>query len=163
MANRKIPQDAFSFYFSLGPVRSYEKVATRYGVTKRAVVMLAVRERWQEQALEIERKARERTNAKAGETTEEMNERHLKLMRVIQGKALEALKQFPLETALAAVRALEGSVSRERSIRGEPSSGASGSVEEIIKREYERWMTPVEDGAPEGGAETLPLEGPPGN
>src|SRR5262249_15609510 len=117
MANRKIPQDAFSFYFSLGPVRSYDRVAAHYGATKRAVTRLAVKERWQERAAELERKARERANEKALESMEEMNDRHLKLMRVIQGKALEALKQFPLGTALAAVRALDTAVRQERLIK----------------------------------------------
>jgi hypothetical protein len=42
MSQRKIPQDAFEFYFSLGPERSYEQVAGRYGVTKRAVTKLAL-------------------------------------------------------------------------------------------------------------------------
>ena len=48
MANRKIPQDAFFFYVGLGPGRSYQQVADHYGVTKRAVVNLAVKERWQD-------------------------------------------------------------------------------------------------------------------
>ena len=33
---KKIPTDAFDHYFSLGPGRSYQQVADRYGVTKRA-------------------------------------------------------------------------------------------------------------------------------
>ena len=44
---RKIPPDAFDFYFSLGPPRSYQAVANKYGVTKRAVTNLAGREDWQ--------------------------------------------------------------------------------------------------------------------
>ena len=50
MAHRKIPQDAFTFYVSLGPGRSYQKVAEKYGVTKRAVVNVGTREKWQAQA-----------------------------------------------------------------------------------------------------------------
>ena len=56
MAQRKIPQDAFTYYVSLGASRSYQKVAEKYGVTKRAVVNLAKRERWQEQVVELERR-----------------------------------------------------------------------------------------------------------
>ena len=37
---KKIPPDAFDFYFSLGPPRSYQAVADKYGVTKRAVTAL---------------------------------------------------------------------------------------------------------------------------
>ncbi|MBI4584560.1 MAG: hypothetical protein HY717_11130 [Planctomycetes bacterium] len=149
MPRRKIPPDAFTFYMSLGPGRSYAQVAEKFGVTKRAVVKVATHERWQEQATELERKAREKTNQKVGESLEEMNERHLKILRVIQTKALETLKQYPLETALQAVRALEGVVRQERVIKGEPAGGGQGSVEEIIRREYERWMTTAGAESPE--------------
>ena len=151
MPHRKIPQDAFFYYVGLGTGRSYQQVAEHYGVSKRAVVNLAVGERWQERVDELERKARQATNEKALETLEQMNERHLKAHRVIQGKALEALKQFPLDTAIAAVRALESSIRQERVIRGEPGDRTATSIEETIRQEYERWMTAGdEDGAEEG-------------
>ena len=44
----KIPPDAFDYYFGLGTGRSYQAVADRYGVTKRAVTNYATRERWRE-------------------------------------------------------------------------------------------------------------------
>jgi hypothetical protein len=84
-----------------------------------------------------------------------MDERHLRIARVVQNKALEALKQFPLETALQAVRALESSVRQERTIKGEPGEGSAASVEDIIRREYERWMLPAgqeENSADDGEA-----------
>jgi hypothetical protein len=155
MPRRKIPQDAFSYYMSLGVGRSYAQVAKYYGVTKRAVVKLAARDHWQAQAQEIERKAREKANAKLAESKGEMDERHLRIARVVQNKALEALKQFPLETALQAVRALESSVRQERTIKGEPGEGSAASVEDIIRREYERWMLPAgqeENSADDGEA-----------
>ncbi len=45
---------------SLGPGRSYQQVADRYGVTKRAVTALAKRESWQARLAEIEEKSRVR-------------------------------------------------------------------------------------------------------
>jgi len=57
MPKRKIPHDAFDFYFSLGPERSYQRVASRYEVTKRAVTKLAARERWQERLERVEAEA----------------------------------------------------------------------------------------------------------
>ena len=39
--NRKIPPDAFAYYFSLGPNRSYLAVAKHFGVSKQAVTKLA--------------------------------------------------------------------------------------------------------------------------
>ena len=55
MPVRKIPPDAVTYYLSLGPGRSYQKVAEYYGVTKRAVTKIAVKEHWQEKVAEIER------------------------------------------------------------------------------------------------------------
>ncbi len=37
MPRRKIPPDAFDFYFGLGPGRSYQAVAGEYGVCSRVV------------------------------------------------------------------------------------------------------------------------------
>ena len=51
---KKIPTDAFDYYFSLGPSRSYQAVAEKYGASKRAVVGVAKRENWQKRLLEVE-------------------------------------------------------------------------------------------------------------
>ena len=141
MSHRKIPEDAFTYYFSLGLARSYAEVAKRYGVTKRAVVSFAVRDRWQDRLKEIERKSRERGDARASEGVDEMNDRHLRIARAVQSKAIEALQHYPLTSALAAVRALEASVRQERLVRGEPiENETGGSVGDVIRREYERWL-----------------------
>ena len=39
---RKIPPEAFDFYFELGPGRSYQAVADHFSVTKQAVTKKAV-------------------------------------------------------------------------------------------------------------------------
>ena len=140
---RKIPPDAFSYYLSLGTQRSYEAVARKYGVSKRAVTKLGTKEHWQDRLIELERKARQSTEQKTVETLEAIHERHLRAMRVLQVKGLEALKSYPLTTAMDAVRAIEIGVKNERLIWGEPSDRTAVSVEEIIKREYERWMVPA--------------------
>ena len=150
MARRKIPEDAFYHYVSLGPQASYEEVAKRYGVTKRAVVRVATKERWQERAAEIESEARARSRERAVESLEAMNERHLKSVRVVQARAIEALKAMPLDTAMGAVRALDLAIKQERAIRGEPTEGGS-DLEAVIRREYERWLKPQ---VPEGDEET---------
>jgi len=141
MAQRKIPPDAFSFYFGLGPGRSYQRVADEYQVSKRSVVNLALKEDWRGRLEEIEEKARSQASERALETLEEMNERHLKGLRLLQAKALEALRKFPIETALQAARSLESSMREERRIRGTPGESEGASVEDTIRREYERWMT----------------------
>ena len=145
MANR-IPSDAFEYYVSLGPERSYQKVADHFGVSKRAVTKLAGREQWQHKVVELERKSRERVEKKVLESLEAMSLRHLKSLKVIQGKALEALRSMPLATAMEAVRALDMAIRQERIVRGEPSERTAVSVEEAVRREYERWMLPEEQG-----------------
>ena len=140
----KIPPDALEYYLALGSDRSYQKVADHYGVSKRAVTKHAARDRWQDKLIEFERKAREGAEKRALESLEGMNLRHLKSLKIIQGKALEALRSMPLATAMEAVRALEMAIRQERLIRGEPSERTAVSVEEVIRREYERWMTPEE-------------------
>lgn len=77
---------------------------------------------------------------KAVETLEQMSERHLKVCKLIQRKALEALRSMPLTTAMEAVKALNLTIKQERLVRGEPTD-RTASVEEVIKREYERWLT----------------------
>jgi hypothetical protein len=143
--NRKIPPDAFEQYFSLGPERSYEALAKSCGVSKRAVSKLATKERWQERLRELERKARERSDEKVLETLEDMSARHLKVLRFIQNKAIEALKSMPLDSAMEAVRAYHVSVEKERLIRGEPSDRTEMSLEEITKREMRTLLVRVRD------------------
>ena len=139
--NRKIPaEDAFRFYTSLGAGRSYAAVAEKYDASKQAITNLANRDGWQERLEKIESEVRERGDAKLVESLDQMNERHLRVLRAIQGKALETLKATPLSNAMDAVRALEMSLKQERLIRGEPSERTELSVEEVTKREMDRWL-----------------------
>lgn len=138
---RKLPKDAFDVYMSLGPSRSYQAVADHFGVTKRAVTNLATKESWQQRAAELETKARQGAEQRLVETLEDMNTRHLKSLRVVQARAIEALRAMPLQSAIEAVRALDIGIRQERLIRGEPSERTSVQLEEIIRGEYSRWMT----------------------
>ncbi|MBU0754900.1 MAG: hypothetical protein KJ831_16555 [Candidatus Eisenbacteria bacterium] len=151
MGNKKLQHDAFEFYFSLGPGRSYRTVADRYEVSKTAVANLAEREDWQQRILDLERKAHEATEKRIAETLEEMGERHIKMIKVVQRKALETLKSMPLNTAIEAVRALDLSIKHERLVRGEPTDRAALDVENLIKREYERWLISEDSEGEEAG------------
>ena len=146
---RKIPPDAFDHYFSLGIARSYRAVAAKYGVSKQSITKCAGRERWQERLAAIEEKARHSSTEQSLETLERMTQRHLQTLKVIQGKALQALKSMPLATAMEAVRALDMTIGKERLIRGEPSDRTAVSIEETIRKEYDRWL--VVDGDETGG------------
>ena len=148
--NRKIPADAFEFYFGLGPERSYRAVAERFRVTKQAVVKAATRERWQERLQHIESQARAKSAEAAVESLSEMNDRHVKVLRAIQGRALETLRSMPLASAMDAVRALDLTIRQERLIRGEASERAELSVEDITRREIHELLVVDGDEAPPG-------------
>jgi hypothetical protein len=137
----KIPPSAFEFYISLGPERSYEQVATHFGASKRAVTKHAVKQHWAERLTEVERRAREESEKNAVAVLREMDERHLKIAKALQGKALEALRSMPLERGADVLRALDLGVKQERLIHGEPSERSAVSVEEATRREMERWLT----------------------
>ncbi|MBI4584561.1 MAG: hypothetical protein HY717_11135 [Planctomycetes bacterium] len=143
MARKKIPLEAFDFYWKLGPRRSYQAVADHYGASKRAVTLIATKERWKERLEKTEREASEKLKDMAVETIEAVNRRHLKVARLIQIKALEALKHLRFDSALSAVEALDKGLLLERQIKSDPSERTSMSDVELTRREYERWMTPA--------------------
>ena len=137
---RKIPEDAFAQYVSMGVERSYQALADELGVTKRAVTKLAARENWSERLSKIEKDVREKCDKRLAETLEEMDERHMRLLKAVQGKAVQALKSMPIGSAMEAARAIDMTIKQERLIRGEPTDRAAVTVEETIRREYQNWM-----------------------
>ena len=142
----KLPHDAFDFYVGLGAERSYQAVADHFAVTKRAVTKRASQERWQARVADLEATARRAAEKKALETLEEMSVRHLKSLRVVQGKALETLRSTAIESAMDAVRALDIGIRQERLVRGEPSDRTAIAVEDVIRREYDRWLVTAGEG-----------------
>ncbi len=141
---KKIPTDAFDHYFSLGPSRSYRAVADKYGVTKRAVTALAKRESWQARLAEIEEKARVRLDEKKVDALDAAHEQPLKALRLVLGKGIEGLRGMSIDSPRDAVQAIGLAVREIRVELGEPSERTAISIEDTIKREYERWMV-VED------------------
>lgn len=137
--NGKIPHDAFDWYVANDS--TYRAVAEHYGVTKRAVVAHAKKNLWAERLEKVQTQARARSEQRLAETLEEMNTRHLRALRAIQGKALETLRSTQLASAMEAVRAIDMSIKQERIVRGEPGDRTAVSVEEVVRREYDRWMT----------------------
>ena len=144
MTNR-IPADAFEYYVSLGPDRSYVSVAEHYGVSKRAIVKRASVERWAQRLEKVEAIAREKSDVKLGDALADMRGRHLKTLQVMNMRALEALKNYSLTSGMEAMRAAEMAIKLERLIHGEPTDRSALSVEDVIKREYERWLRPDGD------------------
>ena len=142
----RIPEDAFDYYVGLGPARSYRAVAEKYGVTKRAVTKAAAREGWTERLAKIEEEARERSDQNLVNAMEEMQGRHIQTLRAIQRRALEALKQYPLNSAMEAVRAADLAIKLERLVAGEPSQRTAVSVEQVTRREIETLLAVEGDG-----------------
>ena len=137
---KKIPADAFDYYFSLGPGRSYQQVADRYGVTKRAVTALAKRENWQARLAEIEEKARVRLDEKKGDALDAAHEQRLKALRLVLGKGIEGLRGMSINSPRDAVQAIGLAVREIRVELGEPSDRTAISIEDTIRKEYSRWM-----------------------
>ncbi len=137
---KKIPGDAFEQYHAMGAHRSYEALARKYGVSKRSIVRLAHKDRWQQRLAEREKRVREAVENKVEETLEQLKSRHLRVLQAIQAKSLKALKELPMSHAMDAVRALELCIKQERLIHGEATERNETDVTTIIKREYERWM-----------------------
>ena len=150
----KLPLDACEYYYSLGNDRSYQAVADHYGVTKRAVTKRAMKEDWQGRIAERESRVRENVTKRTEESLEEMMARHLRQVKAIQARALEALRSMPLNTAMEACRALGQAMTEERRIRGEPADEGTKSIEQIIKREYERWLVPAGEAERQGEENT---------
>lgn len=149
----KLPPDSFTYYASLGPQRSYNAVAAYFKVDKKTVVRRAIAEDWQKKIADIEKQALERTQQKLVVGLEEMNDRHLKILRAVMNKALETLRSMPLKTASDAVRAIDLCVRHERLILGDPSEAQAESIEEITKREFANWMGDRESDADETGGD----------
>ncbi|MBK9386558.1 MAG: hypothetical protein IPN34_17230 [Planctomycetes bacterium] len=117
---RHIPADAFEVYYAMGPARSYAELARHYGVSKRAILKRATSEQWQRRIEEREAKVRTAVEHRVEETVAELRARHAKILKAITGKAVEALKQLPLTSAMDAVRALDIVLKQERLLHGEP-------------------------------------------
>ena len=118
---RRVPQDAFDYYVSLGAERSYQAVADHYGVTKRAITKVAAREGWAKRLEKIEREARESSDRKLAETIEETRSRHLRTLRAMNARAISALQQY--ETCPP----FDSSLEAEATLASEWSSSSSSS------------------------------------
>ena len=148
---RKLGIDAFEHYFALGAGRSYQAVADRFGVSKRAVTDLAKRERWQEQVAEREQQVRASAEQKAVETMEQMNDRHLTLLKAMGARAVHALKEHPLSTGMEAIRAAETVIKMERLVAGDATQRTAVTVEQVTRQEIDRLVATDADGDAESG------------
>jgi|GEM_PF-2828193 len=118
---KKLDDGAFEVYVSLGTERSYQAVADHYGVTKKTVVRHAKEGRWIERLQEIEAEAQKKVDERASETLAEMHSRHLRMLKVVQARALKAVQDYPLTNGVQGMRAIDAAIKLERLIRAEPN------------------------------------------
>jgi hypothetical protein len=150
---QKLPGDAFTYYVSLGPARSYQAVADHYEVAKRTVVRTAEREDWSARLEAIEKQAREDADKSLAEDLAEMAQRHRKMLRAMASRAAKAMSEFPLTDGMQAIKAAEITIKLERLLAGEPTERTSVDIEQTIKREYGRWLERGDEDETEGDAD----------
>ncbi len=141
----RIPADAFERYVGMGPERSYRALGKELRVSKRAIAKCASREGWPVRLAKIDEESRARSDQRLVESLDEMRSRHLRSLKAVQGRAIEALKSFPLNSAAEAVSALEKAIRLERTIMGEPSERSELAVAEITKRELDTLLVEEDD------------------
>jgi len=146
----RLPIEAFDHYVGLGPERSYEAVAEKFGVSKATVVRQAEKHRWQERLREAEQDAREEAHKRAVETLQAVKDRQLQEARILERRALEALKTLPPEKAAKAAAMLQIAWRHELLLLGEPSERTELTIEEVTQREMRTLLrrVEVEDGDP---------------
>ena len=138
---KKIPPDALAFYLGLGPGRSYQAVAERYSVSKRAVAFCAEREHWQKRIREEDQKLREKAEKQAAENNKTVREGQLKVLRFIQGKAIEALKAMSIDSAVDAAKLYALAIDKERQLLGDTDGQSPSMVEQITRDEVRNLLT----------------------
>jgi hypothetical protein len=144
----RVPQsEAFAMYCGLGHVRSYAAVARHYNVSTRAVLFLAKRYNWAVRLREIEAVAEERMREAQIQAVVEARERHLRSLRVLQGKALAGMRDQNARSLGEATRALESGIKLERLILGESTANTAVSVEERQQREVDQLVVNEDDDA----------------
>jgi hypothetical protein len=150
MGRAKLPHDAFEFYLALGTGRGYQAVAEHFGVSN-----------WPRQVADREKDVQARVAQNADAVLDDVVERHLKLVRFVQRKALEKLRSLPMSTTAEAVRALDVAIKHERMILGVGDAEDQSALDmaEIVKRESERWLKTV-DVPPGDGATSRPDQAP---
>ncbi len=141
MRKRKLTEDAFGYFVSLGAARRYQDVVDHYKVSKRTVVAAAKRENWAERLAKIDRDAQVNADLKLQETVEAMKIRHSKMLRAMATRAAKGLQEFPLTTGMEAIKAAEMVIKLERLLAGEPGDRTEIDIKEVTKREIQTLLT----------------------
>jgi hypothetical protein len=132
MPRRKLGDEAFAYWVSLGAGRSYQPVADYCKVVKRTVVSAAKRDNWVERLAKIEREAQAKADLKLQESVEAVKIRHSKMLRAMAARAAKALQDYPLNSGMEAIKAAEIVIKLERIIAGEPSERTAIDIQKEL-------------------------------
>lgn len=130
---RKIPPDAFEQYVQMGHARSYRELAKELDVTARAICYRAADEGWQERLEAIEAEARAEADRRLVKELFEMRLRHMKTLKVMSARAIEAMKTHSLETAMEGARVAQMAIELERKMVQE-AIGQAGPVAAYVEQ-----------------------------
>lgn len=150
MARKYNDEEAFAHWIAQGDNRSMYATAQEFGVSRRAIGKCARRGNWMKRLGDIERDAREKLDRRSAETLADTRQRHLKMLRVVAAKGIQALQKYDLNDAMQAIRAIEMAIKLERMILGEPSETGAVTIESATRREMELLLVQEES---DGGAE----------
>jgi len=131
----KIPPDAFDHYVAQGPGRSYQATADEFQVSKCAISKRAKKEDWTGRLARIEGEARVTSDRKLAESLADMHDRHLTMLKAIAMRVAQALRDYPIDSGMDAVRGAEMVIKMERLLAGEVSKRTEMSIEEITRHE----------------------------
>ena len=154
MGHRKFEEEkAFQYYVTLGQSRSFRQVAQHFKVCTRTVRNTAKRDDWMLRLDRIEVATQARLDQRLVETCVETRERHLRMLRAMATRGLQALQRHELTSASEGVRAIVEAIKLERVILGEPAERVGVSVEEMTRREVETFLAHPDEpeGGPDGG------------
>jgi hypothetical protein len=110
---KKLPNDAYAYYLSLGSTRTYRAVAEHFGVSVRAVSKRASTEEWQKRIKAADQEACEAVLEK---TKAEAIERSLRWLRKLDAehrRSMEAIIDMEIQSVDDALRVLEWSLKEE--------------------------------------------------
>jgi hypothetical protein len=127
MIEKQIHLDAFNYWYML-PKRSNGPVAKKFGVTETSVRKWRHKLNWDARALKRDKALKEKEDKQAVESIADMNARHVKEYKMLQGKALERLTRARIEKDRDAITALDTGIKGERMAKGEPTEVISNQV-----------------------------------
>ncbi|MBL8696400.1 MAG: hypothetical protein JNJ88_20050, partial [Planctomycetes bacterium] len=133
----------FDRYVAMGAGRNYRQLSSQLGISKRSIVRHATRHGWQQRLSLMEQEAQKVAQGKLTEALAAVHERHLKSVRFVQMRAIEALKALPLDRAIDAVRALSLAQREERELLTEPQDRPVATLERRVREEYQKWTVTV--------------------